>query len=415
MKILRDVEIKSKTSMGLGNKVPFWVEISDEEELKQALDFLKEKKLGFFVLGEGTNTIGSDEVLPIGILHLKNHQAKFQVEDKVLEIPFDEEKPYQEFYPIKFYPELLKLVQLAKEKHKSVQIWVDSGIRWDNFVFFCLMHSIPSFVLLSGIPGKVGALPIQNVGAYGDEIQNYVKSVITYEIENYEPKKKKFVREDCDFRYRSSIFKKFPLRFVVFQLELEVDVLKPIPLHYQELRNSLLFKTEISAKEKEKEFFDSFFDSNLKNEILFPYQIRKTIYEIRRKKGMILDEQGPDRHTAGSFFLNPLLSKKEFQDLQSKIPYEIPHYIEDSYYKVPAAWLIEYSGFFKGYKSQNQTLGISPHHALAIINYHANVKELKAFVKGIQNQVYQKTGIRLQTEPVFMDEVILQNSSFLIS
>lgn len=397
MKIHYNMSLAEKTTFGIGEVVPYFIEIINREDLIQAINFIKENQLFYFILGEGSNTIGIDKKLPLAILHPNNHQVIYKIEDKEFHFRLPTSVQYKEFYQITIDEDLLDVLNFYCEKNKRIQIIADAGINWDYFVFFNILHGIGHFTAMSGIPGKVGSTPIQNVGAYGEEIKNFVREVETLLLENRTTTQKIFSNSECQFRYRDSILKKHLNRFYIEKVIFDVSLEKDIPIKYPELEKTFY---------KEKDLFklNDFEESSIKSETIKQYfQLRKCVYSIRRKKGMILD--GVYSKSAGSFFTNPILTEEEFLQVQKRINH-IPYFKENEHYKIPAAWLIEYAGIQKGEKNFHNNVGISPLHALALINYGARFNDLKEFIKYIQEKVYKKTNIILNPEPIFMEDFI---------
>jgi len=397
MKIHYNISLAEKTTFGIGEVVPYFIEITNKEDLIQALNFIKENQLFYFILGEGSNTIGVDKKLHLAILHPNNNQVIYKIEDKEFHFRLPTSVQYQEFYQITLNEALLDVVNFYCEKNKTIQIIADAGINWDYFVFFNILHGIGHFTAMSGIPGKVGSTPIQNVGAYGEEIKNFVKEVDTLLLENQTTIQKIFSNSECQFRYRDSIFKKYLNRFYIQKVVFEISLGKNISIKYPELERTFY-------KEMDLLRLNDYEESWIKSEIIKHYYLlRKCVYSIRRKKGMILD--GFYAKSAGSFFTNPILTEEEFLKVKKSIDH-LPYFKENEHYKIPAAWLIEYAGIKKGEKNFYNNIGISPLHALALINYGARLNDLKEFIKYIQEEVYKKTNIILSPEPIFMENFI---------
>lgn len=409
MKIYQDISISDKTTIGLGNKVKYFVELFNKNDIYTIFDLLKKEQLKYFILGEGSNVIGSDEFLDIAILHPVNSSITFILNNEKFYFEFPTAIEYKEYYDIKIQQDLLSKIIYGKNKGNYLTIIADAGINWDYFVFFCTVHGIQAFYALSGIPGTMGATPIQNVGAYGEEVKNYIESVEFFYInDDYTLRENRFSHHECKFEYRNSIFKTYLNRFLLDKVIFKILLNHEIEIKYKEVLETLSNQS-IELCLEEKTFFDQIVDESQKKHVIDIYRLRKCIYTIRRKKGMILDKNFYSK-SVGSFFINPVLSEEEFKRLQNQIKMKhsemIPYFKENHTYKVPAAWLIEYSGFYKGFKDETLNIGISPYHSLAIINYNGTVEGLKQFVKHIQEVVFLKTGISLKPEPVFMDQFI---------
>ncbi|GIX40730.1 MAG: UDP-N-acetylenolpyruvoylglucosamine reductase [Leptospiraceae bacterium] len=400
MNLIKNVKLSQKTTIGLGAKVPYFIEIKNLEELSEALKFIKENHLFYFILGEGSNTIAIDKEIPIAILHPVNNQIIYKIDKKEFIYNLPVQIQYNNFYNIDFQCDLYEAIQFYTKKNKKIQIIADAGINWDYFVYFNLLHGIPHFIALSGIPGKIGSTPIQNVGAYGEEVKSFIEYVYTYTFN--EQKVKVFSNKECDFKYRDSIFKKYLNQFYIYQVIFNITLNDSIQIKYPELQKIYLdYKNNSNLELWEESLLHIL---NLNRNIKEFYLLRKCVYTIRRKKGMILDNSEFSK-SAGSFFTNPILTEEEFIKLKNHLLIEnFPFFREGKYFKIPAAWLIEFSGIKKGFRYKNW--GISPLHALAIINYGGTLEELKEFIQFIQKNVYNKTGILLKPEPVFMEDFI---------
>lgn len=408
MKIETNVSLKERTTIGIGERVSYFLTFFSEEEFLEALSFLKEKELAYFLLGEGSNTVGPAGDLDAGILHSRATTATFFVANHSVSVTLPGSISYKESYDFTANGEILELVRYAKSKHGEVHVFVESGVNWDYFVFFCLMHFLPHFVLLSGIPGTAGALPVQNAGAYGEEIKNFIYRLEVYEIlPGYAARKRIFLNEDCRFSYRNSLFKQQPSRHYIHKIHFSLKFPVSVSMEYKDVKEQCRQYTDtLSPGEETLLETIPYLSREEKEEVRRYYLLRKCIYGIRRKKGMVLEENNPYRKSAGSFFLNPVLSYGEFRKLQETLQVPVPFFRENESYKIPAAWLIEYAGFPKGKFSSGKTLQISPLHSLAIINHGAGAGELREFVKLIQEEVLAKTGIHLDVEPVFVDDHI---------
>jgi UDP-N-acetylmuramate dehydrogenase len=406
MKILNNVSFKDKTTMGIGGQIPYFIEINLNQDFFDAIKFIKENKLYYFILGEGSNTIGIDKKKELAIIHPVNNEIIYHIDDKEFGFKFPTQIHYNDYYNINICLEMLELIQFYshKDSKKRIRIKASSGINWDYFVFFNLMHGIPQFIALSGIPGKIGSTPIQNVGAYGEEVKNFISEVHTFYIDNKEIKQKTFNNIECKFEYRNSIFKKFINKIYIYEVIFDLVLDREIKIQYPELEKAFKDFKINDYKKEENNLLKNVNNINIDQY----YLLRKCVYSLRRKKGMIL-ENNEYKHSVGSFFTNPILTEEEFKKFQSSLisDYQnsLPFFKEGNYYKIPAAWLIEYSGINKGFKF-NRNLGISPLHALAIINSGATLKELKDFIKLIQKKVYKKTGIFLEPEPIFIEKFI---------
>jgi UDP-N-acetylmuramate dehydrogenase len=262
------------------------------------------------------------------------------------------------------------------------RVRAQAGQNWDEFVAWTVENERAGVECLSGIPGSVGATPIQNVGAYGQEVAQTIESVRVWdrqtdEIRDWSP-------AECRFGYRQSAFKNNDRYFVMsvdFWLRENGPAARPIS--YAELEKRL--NTEATYG------------------IALMEEVRRTVLELRRGKGMVLDEADHDTWSAGSFFTNPIISTSAFQDLAARADREPPHWaVGEGHVKVSAAWLIGAAGFEKGYRKGN--VGLSTKHALALTNRGgATTTELLALATEVADEVEWKFGVRLHPEPVMVN------------
>jgi UDP-N-acetylmuramate dehydrogenase len=267
------------------------------------------------------------------------------------------------------------------------RLWLDvqAGEDWDAFVAMCVEGGIAGLEALSGIPGSVGATPIQNVGAYGQEVADVLVAVRALDRESGEIHGLDI--EECGFDYRSSVFKRDPGRWVVlrvtFAFEPPGDTSEPI--RYAELARRL------GVAEGERAPVSA---------------VREAVLDLRRGKGMVLDPHDPDTSSAGSFFTNPVLREHEFAALAERVgPDAVPPSwptAHHRYVKTSAAWLIERAGFERGHGDPDG-IAISTKHTLALTNRGAGTTaQLVALAREIASGVRDAFGVELVPEPVFV-------------
>ena len=244
---------------------------------------------------------------------------------------------------------------------------VQAGENWDDFVAFTVKEGLSGVEALSGIPGCVGASPIQNIGAYGQEVADTITRVefldyATHELEILEAK-------DLEFGYRDSIFKRGKLGVVTW-VEFELNT---TPKALERL-------TEAVGKE-----------------VGTPAEIRQAVLETRAQKGMVLSETDLDTHSCGSFFTNPIVSF----GFAATLPAEAPRWEQpDGRVKISAAWLIENAGIGKSFKLGDSKAATSSKHCLAITNRGgASAQEVVELARFIQTQVSNRFGVNLVPEP----------------
>jgi UDP-N-acetylmuramate dehydrogenase len=262
----------------------------------------------------------------------------------------------------------------------GARLEVQAGEPWDELVAACVSAGLQGFECLSGIPGSIGATPIQNVGAYGQEVAETVESVRV--LDRASGQVTEMSPAECGFSYRSSVFKYHDRRVVLavtFRLR-EDD--RSGPLRYAELARALDVPVGGTAPLAD---------------------VRKAVLALRRGKGMVIDPDDPDSVSAGSFFTNPILEPHEFALLQARAgdagPPAFPE--PDGRIKTSAAWLIQRAGYHRGYGDGR--VGISTKHTLAIVNRGgATTAELVAFAREIAAGVRERFGIALHPEPVLV-------------
>ena len=253
---------------------------------------------------------------------------------------------------------------------------VQAGEVWDDLVAYAVANELVGIEALSGIPGLVGATPIQNVGAYGQEISQVIWDVRTYD--RVSGAVRTFASPDCDFSYRNSRFKSEPGRYVVLSVRMQLlQGSMSAPIRYGELARTL--GVELGQRAPLGE-------------------VREAVLGLRRGKGMVLDDADHDTWSAGSFFTNPVIDAAQAELLPPDAP-RFPS--SDGMVKTSAAWLIEHAGFGRGYGTPPVTL--SNKHTLAITNRGgATAAQVVALAREVRDGVEARFGIRLVPEPVLV-------------
>jgi UDP-N-acetylmuramate dehydrogenase len=261
----------------------------------------------------------------------------------------------------------------------GARLTVAAGEEWDPLVAMCVAEGLQGFECLSGIPGSVGATPIQNVGAYGQEVAETVESVRVYDRAT--DRVEDMPTADCGFVYRGSVFK-YRDRRVVLSVTFRMNA-SPLsgPIRYAELARRL--DVPIGGRAP-------------------LHDVREAVLGLRRGKGMVIDPADPDSVSAGSFFTNPMLPAADFDALAQRADSAPPAWPEpDGRIKTSAAWLIEQAGFHKGYG--NGRVGISTKHTLALVNRGgATTAELMSLAREIAGGVEERFGVSLHPEPVLV-------------
>jgi UDP-N-acetylmuramate dehydrogenase len=318
-------------SLALPARAEYFCSVDSLDQLHQALDYANLHQLAVTPLGEGSNIVLAGDIKGLVIdLNLKGIQNKNKGSDKV-------------------------------------QVDMAAGENWHHMVEFCLRKGWYGLENLALIPGTVGAAPIQNIGAYGVELSDFFVSLEAVEVKT--GKLVKFSAQDCQFDYRSSIFKRAALdQYIIISLSLELSTIPVAHTEYPAL-NTALKGTEPS-----------------------PEAVFKAVCRIRREK-LPDPVQIPN---VGSFFKNPLVSSSLADKLSATFP-TIPCYPQaDGLSKIPAAWLIEQCGY-KGQRHGN--VGVHAKQALVLVNFEGEGTELLALAQAIEADVNTKFGIQLDIEP----------------
>ena len=285
------------------------------------------------------------------------------------------------------FPGLVVHVRTRGITRSGPVVRVEAGEDWDGFVASCVTDGLAGVECLSGIPGSVGATPIQNVGAYGQEVADVLSSVRVLDrrsaaIEEWDPR-------HCGFGYRDSVFKREPGRWVVLSVSFALtESGRSMPIRYAELARSLRVEVGETAPLA---------------------AVRDAVLALRAGKGMVLDPTDPDTRSAGSFFTNPILAPEVFEQLCARVRERLgddaapPSWPEaDGRVKTSAAWLIERAGFAKGHGDPD-TVAISSKHTLALTNRgRGTTAALVALAREIASGVHDAFGVDLVPEPVFV-------------
>ena len=345
---IKNIDLSKLTSIGLGGKAKLYCECDAKDKIAECIKYADENKIPFFILGGGSNTIFSDEGFDGLVIKIN-----------------------------------IKGIQVHNEFKGDVILNAGAGEDWDSLVKYCVKNGYAGLECLSGIPGSVGATPIQNVGAYGQEVKNVITFVKTLDRKTL--KSVMFSNEDCLFAYRTSRFKtidadKYIVTYVMFRLKKNG---KPY-IKYKELENYIGTKLDLNTLKEGSERLEA---------------VRNAVFEIRKSKSMIIDSSDTDSCSCGSFFVNPVLTEGELRNLKSvNSDKVIPVFPAGPYFKVSAAWLIENSGFKKGYIKNG--VGISSKHTLALVNKGGTASDLLMLADEISAKVYEKFGIKLEKETV---------------
>jgi UDP-N-acetylmuramate dehydrogenase len=349
VQLQENIPLAPLTTLRIGGPARYFVEAGDVAEVQQAVTFARSRDLPLFVLGGGSNLVVADAgwpglALKIGVEGIEQRGGH----DEDGHVIFD----------------------------------AGAGESWDKFVSRTVMAHCAGVECLSGIPGSVGGTPVQNVGAYGQEVAETIASVQVLDLRNGEVRE--LCREACGFSYRSSTFNTTESRrFIVLRVSFALTPEGTPRVDYADL------KRHFAGRETTPDLAET----------------REAVRHIRALKGMLIVPGDADCLSAGSFFKNPVLSETQHEDLKQRAAARgltVPSYPAlVTHKKISAAWLVEHSGFTKGYGSGRA--GISSKHALAIVNRGgATAAEVVALKEQIQYRVEEIWGVRLEPEPVMV-------------
>ncbi len=337
------------TTFGVGGPARWFVQAASEDEIVAAAAWAQERKVPLFVLGGGSNLLVSDAgfdglVLRVGL------RGAVRAEDS--------DHPGQMIYR------------------------VAAGEDWDSFVERAVRDRCAGIECLAGIPGTVGGTPVQNVGAYGQEVAAVIERVRVFDVK--EQAFEEFSAAECGFAYRRSRFNSTDRRrFIVTRVDYRLAAGGAPTLRYAELQRAIDTMQAGGAAPSLAE-------------------VAALVRRIRMSKGMLLVEGDPDCRSAGSFFKNPVVTEEEAWQIAGAAAKEPPRYpAEPGYVKLPAAWLIEQAGFPKGFAMG--AAGISSRHTLALINRGgAKAIEILTLASEIRAAVEKLFGVSLEVEPVLV-------------
>jgi UDP-N-acetylmuramate dehydrogenase len=354
------------TSLGVGGPARWFVEAASEGEIVEATRWAREHQLALFVLGGGSNLLVADRgfdgvVVKAGLRGID--------------------------------------VQEATEDGSRVYC-AAAGEDWDRFVERTVEDNSAGIECLAGIPGTVGGTPVQNVGAYGQEVSTSIFRVRAFDLEAQDFVE--FTAEECGFRYRQSRFNSADRgRYIVTRVDYRLTVDGRPTVRYADLERALEQQAaERNGKQTEHQNGQQATEPSLA-------EVARVVRRVRQAKGMLLVEGDPDCRSAGSFFKNPVVDQERMRQVAEVSGKEPPRFPvgpdrgNSGQVKLPAAWLIEQAGFSKGYVLG--AAGVSSRHTLALINRGgASAAEILALAGEINAAVEARFGIHLEMEPVMV-------------
>ena len=329
------------TSLHIGGPAKKLVHVATEEELVNAVKAADTAGEEVLIIGGGSNVLVGDEGFNGTVIRVETKGNSYHV-----------------------------------DACSGGMITVAAGEDWDGFVEWILNKGFAGLETMSGIPGTVGGAPIQNIGAYGHEVSEVIARVRTWDRKA--GAYKTFSNSECEFSYRSSVFKKNPGRYVIIDVTFQLrNGEMSLPITYKELASYLGVDLEARALVSD---------------------VRKAVLALRAAKGMLLDEKDHDTWSAGSFFVNPIVSK----EIAATLPADAPRWPQaDGRIKTSAAWLMENAGMKKG-KAHNGA-AISSKHVLALVNTgSATAADIIDIARSARSAVHEKFGITLEPEVQFV-------------
>jgi UDP-N-acetylmuramate dehydrogenase len=336
-----DRSLAAYTTLRLGGPAGTLTVISDPDEAVATMREAAAERRPVLVLAGGSNVVVGDEGFPGTVVLLRTTG-----------------------------------IQVVDKSDDSVVVRVAAGERWDDFVSYAVTNGYSGIECLSGIPGSAGATPIQNVGAYGQEVAHTIVAVRAYDRER--DSIRVMSSPECAFAYRKSIFKNND-RFVVLEVDFRLALSgESAPIRYAELARRLGVEP---------------------GDRVPLARARESVLGLRAGKGMVLDPDDHDTWSVGSFFTNPVIPAEVWAELAL----DAPHWPgDDGTVKIAAAWLIEHAGFPKGFAGDG--VAISGKHTLALTNRGTgSTTDLLDLARTIRDRVRDRFGIELHPEPVLVN------------
>ena len=339
-----DVPLGPMTTLGVGGMARRFVDVSSVKDLAGALEWARGQGWSTLILGDGSNLVVGDRGFDGLVVRLSNRRMAFVPDGAHL------------------------------------NVWADAGVSWDRLVDEAVARNAAGIECLTGIPGRVGAAPIQNIGAYGQEVSHTVVAVEA--LERATGRTVTFAHDDCDFGYRTSRFKRERDAWVVTRVQLRLRQGGAPTLSYADLR------------------------ARIGDGVPSLPAVRALVRDVRAQKSMLRIPGDPNYRSAGSFFVNPIVSTDVADRVAAtaaqRTNARVPRYpAGDGQCKLSAAWLIEQSGFAKGWGEGR--VGLSTRHTLALVNRgDASAAELRDVALQVRAGVYAAFGVTLVPEPVMV-------------
>jgi UDP-N-acetylmuramate dehydrogenase len=347
-----NVPLAPLSTLGVGGPARFYARAADRDAVEAGAVWAESRTLPLFVLGGGSNVVVADEGYPGLVLHV--------------------------------LPQGIE----TRRSDGEVHVRAGAGVSWDALVDTAAAKGWAGIECLSGIPGCVGATPIQNVGAYGQDVSETISAVETFDVVAKKPVV--LSNEECGFGYRSSRFKGSDRdRYIILAVEYRLVPGGAPAVRYPDVQRHLADRGVAAPSLRD---------------------VREAVIEVRRRKSMVLDPRDPNARSVGSFFMNPVVSEATCAAVQARAESmnaagadAMPRWpVASGGVKLSAAWLIERAGFPRGYRKGNA--GISDNHPLALVNRGgATAREVVALAREIRDRVREAFGVSLVPEPVFVN------------
>lgn len=348
--IERDVPLAGRTTLRLGGSARHFARATEDAHVLQAVRHAADRGLPLALLAGGSNTIVPDEGFRGLVLSIETTGHTLT--------PMDDGR---------------------------VALQVKAGTPWPEVVSLSVAQGLAGLECLAGIPGSTGATPVQNVGAYGQEVADTLVAVRALDRSTLD--EVTFTRDACAFAYRDSLFKRDPHRYVVLSVTFALTPGGTPAVRYAELERAIAALCPDGRPTLQ--------------------QVHDTVVALRRAKGMVLDPSDVDTHSAGSFFTNPIVSAEAAEQVRERAlvaglvsaKHEVPSWPEsDGRVKLAAGWLIERAGVTKGLRRGN--VGVSSKHALALVHHGGgSTAELLALADEVTQRVHAAFGVQLEREP----------------
>jgi UDP-N-acetylmuramate dehydrogenase len=352
--LAENVPLAPLTTLQVGGPARWFLKAPDTETVRAGLAWARAQDLPFWVLGGGSNVVIADAGLPGLVVQ-----------------PCGKRR------------------QMGQGDQEFAYVHVEAGAPWDELVAWTVSQGLGGLECLSGIPGLTGAAPVQNIGAYGQEVADVLDAIDVLDLRTGELARRPAAA--CGFGYRDSVFKRSPGRWLVLSVTLRLRREARPEARHTQVREAVGDLHALPAG------------------AVGLQQVRDAVLALRRSKSMVVDPADPDSRSAGSFFQNPVVPAQLADSAATRLddalqPGEtMPRWTTPLGIKLSAAWLIERSGMPKGYGTG--PVGLSQHHTLALVNRGgATAADVMAFAAHVQDRVRQATGVQLDPEPVRMGD-----------